>query len=281
VSIVNTLQYYRLVQIAFAVLALAGLMTWYFVRVPPGTSAHAILRDVELAGRGREAALQLTKAVRRLAHIEQGQALERELSAVRSHVEAVRSLRDEIATENSRWIPTAEFGMVLEECQQLGNQTVERLEKAIVDLKRWNDQIDEESGVPAVEDEAEVPGLLAATPGELALGFEQQGIDIERQLDLLRSRVEQAIAAGMLAEGRLWIWSAADLLFGLVLVGTVMGAIVALHASYRIRIPPQQLERWELELVARTDRKSAIQRCHQRIDDLLQLADRFCRGGAT
>jgi hypothetical protein len=172
------------------------------------------------------------------------------------------------------WIPVAEAADLLQQSLDLSQESLAR-------VASLTPAPSEAAGAdPPTPDPAVDPGL-AHTPAELAAILNARAQQLVEQSQRLRSRVEQAITEGMLARGTFWGLETGQWLLGAMVLSALLGSGVLAHAVWRTRVSPEKLERMELELIGRTDRRAAVRRCHERVRGLLDLADSLCRGGKT
>ena len=273
----NPLRLYRGTQLALLALLVAGVLVFWLVRAPEGTASDRILRDVALAGRMDGLVGETVTSVLGLAEAAANASAE-ELAAQRNSLEviqtAVHRLQDELRDDPSSWIPVAEALDLLQQSQELSQESLARFATIAPS------QPDAAGGNPPSSDPATDPAL-AHTPGEDAAILNARAQQLVEQSQRLRTRIEQAITEGMLARGTFWGLEAGQWLLGALVLSALLGCGVLAHAAWRTRLSPEKLERVELELIGRADRRAALRRCHERVRGLLELADSLCRGGKT
>lgn len=286
----------RLYRAALAILLTllgGGLAIWFAVSAPEGTSSDRILRDVTLFGRVDELVRETTAAVRSLAAA-LGSATEEDLTAPRGQLASIqlagRRLQQDLEEHRSSWIPVEEASDVLKRSLELCRDTWDRT-AAVTAAAAAEKAAPPTAGAagpkadaPAAAETASAAASEAASPpplspAEIAALLTERQKQLLAQAERLRTRVEQAITEGMLARGTFLGWESGQWLLGALILATLVGLIVAVHALRRARLAPERLERMELELVGRSDRRAALQKCHERVRDLLDFAEGLCRGG--
>lgn len=265
----QSLRFYRWIQLALAIVLVAGLLVWIFVRAPESTSEGAIFGDVELTGRARQVALDTVRAVRQLAAIPPdatADQIQHARAQVNFAITAAERLESDLQTTKSRWIPVAEAAVLLEACRKLG----------ALGLK-----LAPTGNPPSVElpedSLASQPDLDGVTP-EAAQTLEAGAGQLLDQSDRLAHRVQQAIVGATFAQGTILGFGARDLLLATTVLAALTGIVVLAHACRRLSIPAAKVEQMELELMGRVDRRAAMQKCHDRVRGLMEMAEQFARG---
>lgn len=265
----QSLRFYRWTQLALGIVLLAAVLVWLFVRTPEGTSAGAIFDDVELAGRARQVAIDTVTAVRQLAAIPSDATADQILplrAQVNFAINAAARLKPDIDSTKSSWIPVKEATGLLERCRELG-------EMALKGAPTGN-----APQVELPEDSLRSdPDLDGVTP-EDAQKIEAKAGQLLDDSKRLARRVQQAIEAATFARGTLFGFEAGDLLLAATVLTSLTGILVLTYACRRLRIPAAKIEQMELELIGRVDRRAAMQKCHERVSSLMEMAEQFARG---
>ncbi len=283
----KAIRLYRGTQTTLLVLLAAGLSVFILVRAPEGTSSDRILRDVALTGRIDGFVAETAAAIRSLAAALTDASVD-EVDARRDTLEilqiAVERLLQDVRDHSSSWIPVADACDLLQQTWDCSQDSLMRVAKVAPSVP--DPEINDE-GLPGAPDSAPIltgtneDPALAHTRAEVAMILNARAQQLVEQSQRLRTRIEQAITEGMLAQGTFGGLETASWLLGVLVVAAVVGTTVLEHAVRRMQLSPERLERMELELMGRTDRPGAVRRCHQRVRSLLDLADSLCRGGKT
>ena len=263
---------YRFLRLLLLLLLIGSGVIWWTVRPPQATSASAVFDDIDRIGRGHNVVLSTIRAVRQLASIQPDTPRE-EILGRRAQAEFALTQTDQLEQElranPSQWIPVTEAQVLLEDCRQALRLALEQAPTGQTpDPQNVAEDLARNADVEGLG--PEVAGLLDARAEQLLRGLEQ-----------LQTRVQRALVSAMLARGRWLGLEAADMLAIAVCLSCLLGLVALSQASRQLRIPPQKVERMEIELIGRTDRLRAMDRCHQRVKELLEMADDFCRRQAT
>ena len=264
---------YRLGQFILFFIMAGGMAVWYSARPPEGSSVGAVLGDVERIGRAHEMVLETVEAVRRLSavgHDAPDEDVTRRRGHVQQAIESSRKLAAELETVNSPWIPVGEATILLNDCGKVGELTLARSPVCQApatgkDTTAGSDDLD--LGPNHREMSAESVQIVETRARQLLGGWRR-----------LESRCRQTIVGGMLARGNVFGFESTDLLLATTVLGCLLGIAMLSRVRGRLNVSPAKIERMEIELIARTDRRAAVRRCHERVSDLLRLADGFCRG---
>ncbi len=265
----SSLKLYRAAQISLLVVLVLGTAVWYFIRPSANTSLMSMSFDIERVGRAQEVTGQIIVTARRLADTNATTPAEEVATLhtnLRHSIASAERLLTEFESRPSEWVPVAEAATMLLDAQQLGRLGLNRLPTT--------------TEVPS--DNPQEPTItLEETPETSAAILETRAHQLLSASDLLRVRVEQAIAKSTFNRGRLLGFEASDLLLGALVVTNLLATMVLNVACVRLSMPPEQIEKMELELIRKVDPQAALKKCHQRVKDLLELADDFCRPGSA
>lgn len=265
-----SLRFYRITQSVLLLLLVGGILVWFLVRAPGGTSVGAIFGDVERIGRSHQVVLETVSAVRQLTTVRLDTSHD-DIVALRAQVlqanDAAAKMAEELQTVKSQWMPVAEATVLLNECRSVGELALQQSPTGVA-VPANVDESDE-----SIEMDPDLDGMSAESVQILGARAEQLFQEWKR----LELRVRQAIVGGVFARGSLLGLESKDLLLIATVLACLAGIFVLSNVCRRLKISPENVERMEIELISRTDRIGAMQRCHNRVHDLLQMADSLCR----
>ena len=262
-------QYYRWVQLFLAIVLTAGLLAWFFLRQPEGTSEGAIFTDVALTGRVQQVVLDTVRAVRQTATLPPGAAtdqIHQVRAQVGSAIASAERLEADLEVATSRWIPVSEASILLEGCRSLGASALK--------LAPTGDAPQVQAPDDSLEDYPDIDGITPEASQILEAGATQ----LVEQAARLAGRVQQAIVSATYAQETLLGFGARDYLLATTILGSVIGIAMLSQACRRLRIPPERIEQMELDLIGRVDRRAAMRKCHDRVRSLMEMAEQFARG---
>ncbi|MFV1967488.1 MAG: hypothetical protein ACC628_18835 [Pirellulaceae bacterium] len=259
----RTLKLYRLAQITLWVLLLTGLLVRLLVRAPEGTAAAEIYDRVELTGRAREVMMETVRLVQAIAAdagtMDPAETVRR-LANANQTKDAAGRVKNAIQETDSNWMQLKEAAPLMADCEKL-------LQRAIDRVLTPPTAAGEPPANPGFEETA-----LEAIPI-----LQTRARQLEDQAVHLSVRMQQAITKGVFARGTLFGLTAADILLATLTLSSLVGVAVLIQGSRRLRTPMAKLQRMELELMGRSDRREALHQCHDRVKELLELAGGFCR----
>lgn len=260
----------QFVSIALVLFLGAGIAAWVLLRPPAETASAPMLDAVDRVGQIRRVTIELVDAIQQLVALSPAASAEK-LTRARMQVElydvAAGRLLTEFKTTETMWVPVDHAQSILEGGRSLAEQALKMSPTIPVSEKAA-------AGVDSLESDPDKTGL----PQERAQALKRSGELLIESSENLKRGVQQSVDLASFSKGTLFGFSAADVLVGLLILAGLSALVAIRGASSWMTVPPAQAAKNELRRMAVTDPPAAMKACHDRVRELLEMADGFCRG---